>query len=161
MAKATPKISVIERRLQGPSVFRTSSQPVPMKDPNAWKVRWENTKISPDQLWNALHVKGWDYVMPDDLDCPVEEIGAQARDGRVVRGERGEEVLLKMAMKDYTRLEQHKTKETLKQTFGQQQLKKTIVDQVAGEHGDRAADFMQKQVNTITVQDSRVPEDQA
>src|SRR3990167_8837649 len=91
MAKKTPTISVIERRLQGPSVHRTSSQPIPLMEPGKWVLRWENSTISPDHMWNIVHNLGWQYAEPGDLDCPIDEIGATERDGKIVRGVRGEE----------------------------------------------------------------------
>ena len=161
MAKTTPRISIIERRLQGPNVFRTSSQPIPLKDPSKWTLRWENSKIAPDHMWRIVNQLGWQYVEPEDLACPIDEIGAAARDGRVVRGERGDEVLMKMLTRDYRKVEKKKTEETIKQTFGRKQLKQSIVSQVASEHGDRAAGYMDKQVESVTVNDTRVPEDAA
>lgn len=157
MAKTTPKISVIERRLQGPSVFRTSSQPIPLADEGKWTLRWENSKISPDHMWNVVHVLGWTYAEPGDLACPVDEIGGFVRDGRVVRGERGDEVLMKMLAKDYKRVEKLKTQQTITQTFGKKQIKDAIVSGVASEHGDRAAEYMSKNVNMVSVDDTRGP----
>jgi hypothetical protein len=156
---ATPKISVIERRLQGPSIFRTSSQPIPLVDDGKWVLRWENSKISPDHMWNVIHNLGWTYAEPADLACNVDEIGASERDGRIVRGERGDEVLMKMLAKDYKRVEKKKSDETIKQTFGARQLKQAIVSGVAAEHGEQAAEFMSKNVNMVSVSDSRGPEE--
>lgn len=159
MPKAKPTISVIERRLQGPSVFRTSSQPVPLKEPERWTPRWENSKIATDHMWNIVNNFGWSYCEPEDLDCPVDEIGASVRDGRIVRGERGDEVLMKMLTRDYKRIEKRKTEETNRQTFGKKQLKTAIVEGVAKEHGDQAAEYMNRAVHQVIVNDARGPED--
>lgn len=158
MAKPAPRLSVIERRLAGASVFRTSSAPVPMKE-EKWTVRWENAAISPDHMWNILHNLGWDYVTPDDLDCPVEEIGAYARDNRVVRGARGEEVLVKMLAKDYRSVQRAKAKEVHQQTFGQKAIKQAVISGVGAAHGDEAAAFVSEHVNTISVTDTRGAEE--
>lgn len=155
---AKQSISVIERRLQGPNVFRSSSQPIPLKDPK-WTVRWENTTISPDHIWNIINVLGWQYVGPEDLDCRVDEIGATERDGHVVRGTRGDEVLVKMLLRDYRRVEKRKTEETIKQTFGKKQLKDTVLTQVAAEHGSQAADYVNANLGGISVTDGRGPEE--
>lgn len=160
MAK-TPVISVIERRLQGPSVFRESSQPIPLVEPKKWTLRWENSSISPNHVWDLIHVKGWTYCEPADLACGVDEIGAFAEDGRIVRGERGQrEILMKMLAKDYARVQQKKTNETIRQTFGKKQLKEAIVSGVAGEHGEQAAEFVAKNVHAVTVNDARGPEEE-
>jgi hypothetical protein len=158
MAK-TPTISVIERRLQGPSVFRESSQPIPLKEPKRWTLRWENSSINPNHLWDLIHVKGWAYAEPSDLECGVEEIGAFTEDGRIVRGERGQrEILIKMLARDYARVARRKDEETRKNTFGKKPLKEAIVSGVATEHGERAADFIAKNVDLVSVSDSRGPE---
>ena len=154
-----PKISVIERRLQGPSVFRTASQPIPLREPNVWTLRWVNTKVHPNRLWDMLHTKGWVYATADDLACSVEEIGALLRDDRIVMGERGEEVLMKIPSSDYAAIAKKKDEETRRQTFGKQQLKKAITEGVAIAHGDRAAEFMHRNVENMTVQDARAPEE--
>ena len=161
MAKVTPTISVIERRLQGPNVFRTSSQPIPLKEPKMWTLRWVYARVATDHLWRMNHELGWVYAEPEDLACPVDEIGASVRDGRIVRGERGDEVLMKMLTRDYKRVEKRKTEETIKQTFGKKQLKDSIVSQVAQAHGDRAAEYMDKSVDAVSVNDGRGPEDAA
>lgn len=156
MAKTPHTISVIERRLQGPSVFRSSSSPIPMKDP-AWTVRWENSAISPDHLWNILHNLGWVYATPSDLDCPIEEIGAFERDGRVVRGERGLEVLVKMKLVDYLRVQAKKSEEVRAQTFGAKHIKAAIVAGAGSALGEQAAEFLSRQ--PISVTDSRGPDE--
>lgn len=159
MAKKT--ISVIERRLQGPNVFRTSSQPIPLSEGDRYVVRWENSKISPDHIWNVIHNLGWVYAEPADLACKVDEIGAQERDGRIVRGERGDEVLMKMLSADYAKVSKLKDQQTRDQTFGQKQLKSRIVSEVASAHGDQAAEWMNKSVKSVSVSDARGPEDVA
>ena len=159
--KKTPTISVIERRLQGPSVHRTSSQPIPLAEPGKWVLRWENSTISPDHMYTIVHNLGWQYADPADLDCPIDEIGATERDGKIVRGTRGEEVLMKMLTTDYKRVEKKKTQENIRQTFGKQQLKTAMVAGVAAEHGDQAAEYVSQNVNAITVADSRGPEEAA
>lgn len=151
-------ISVIERRLQGPSVFRTPSQPIPLKD-NSWTLYWCNTTISPQQLWDFIHNKGWVYCLPEDLVCPVEEVGALVRDGRIVIGERGQEVLMKMPTHRWDELQKRKTEENIKQTFSKKQLKDAMVAGVGAEHGDRAAEYVAHNVNAISVTDARGPEE--
>lgn len=160
MAK-TPSISVVERRLQGPSVFRESSQPIPLVEPKKWTLRWENSSISPNHVWDLIHVKGWAYVEAADLACGVDEIGAFLDEGRVVRGERGQrEILMKMLARDYARVQKKKSDETIRQTFGKKQLKEAIVSGVAGEHGDQAAEYVAKNVAAVIVNDARGPENE-
>ena len=159
MATPTRPISVIERRLQGGNVFRAASQPIPLVDPEQWTLRWENSAISPGHMWTIIHQLGWVYAEPADLVCPVEEIGASVRDGRIVRGERGQEILMKMGLKDWERVQKTKDRENRRQTFGTQQVKAAMVAGVAAEHGDQAAEFIAQNVHAITVTDRRAPED--
>ena len=164
MAKtaATPKISVIERRLQGPSVFRANQEPIPLVNPKAWTVRWVMVdEHRHDRLWEMQHKKGWVYADQSDLACPVEDMGARVENGRIVRGTRGSEVLMKMATKDYAKVVKAKDAEVTKQTFGTKQMKQAIVEGVGATHGERAAEFVAQNVNAITVQDTRAPEDAA
>ena len=145
-------ISVIERRLQGASALSVGSVTIPLTDPT-WTIRWENSEIAPDHIWKCINHLGWEYVQLEDIACALDEVGARIADGRVVRGERGREVLLKMRVSDYKKVQQKKTKENLALTFDKQKLKSAVVGAVATEHGDQAAEFMHK--NTMTVQDSR------
>ena len=161
MAKKTPAISVIERRLQGPSVHRSSSQPIPLAEPGKWVLRWENAQIATDHLWRIIHELGWEYATPEDLACDVTEQGASVRDNRIVRGERGQEVLVKMLTKDYKRIEKKKTEENIRQTFGKQQMKAAIVAQTAAAHGDQAAAYVHDNIHAIDIKDQRGPEDAA
>lgn len=152
-------ISVIERRLQGPSVLEMRTAPIPLKHPRSWVLRWVSTRISPQHLWDIIHVKGWEYVVPEDLDCSLDEIGAFVRDHRIVRGERGEEVLVKMPHKLYRRLAEKKAEENFQQTFSTTKLKKAIVETAAEEEGDEAASFLSDSVKHVSIKDSRGPAD--
>lgn len=146
------KISVIERRLQSGSALYTTSQPIPMKE-KGWTLRWENSDIMPDQIWRCVNVLGWEYVIPDDIACGLDEIGAAARDNRVVRGERGKEVLLKMREKDYKAVQKIKTRETLESTFNKKKVQDALLNAVGTEHGSQAADFVKG--TGIEITDSR------
>ena len=116
-AARAPRVSVIERRLAAPSVFRAGSVQIPLKDPS-WTLRWENAEIAPDHLYRVLHELGWTYAAPADLDCPVEEIGAYERDNKIVRGQRGTEVLLKMRTRDYARVSARKPRKSRGRPLG-------------------------------------------
>lgn len=150
---ATKKqISVIERRLQGKNALHTVSQPIPLKE-KGWTLLWGNGAISDSQIWHLVNVLGWEYVTPEEIDCTTEEIGARAQDSRVVRGERGQEVLLKMRTCDYTRVQQLKAKQNVELTFNKRKVKDAVLSGVASEHGDQAASFINQ--TNMTVDDSR------
>ena len=140
---AAKKLSVIERRLQGPSVLQVSSQPIPLKE-KGWTLYWDNNDVRTDQVWHTVNVLGWDYVAQMDLDCNLDDIGARAVDGRVVRGERGKEVLLKMRTPDYERLQMKKARENIARTFNKGKQTASVLNAVGSAHGSEAAEFIQK-----------------
>lgn len=155
---AAPRISVIERRLKGDSAFRSASVAVPLIDAS-WVVRWENSAIAPDHLYRILHELGWQYAEPADLACSVEEIGAHEREGKIVRGERGAEVLVKMRARDYARVQAMKDAEVRKHTFGDTAIKQAVIAGVGAEYGDQGATFVSQHLKNITVTDSRGAEE--
>jgi len=124
---------------------------------DSYEVRWANSDIAPDHLWRVINNLGWGYAEPSDLACRVDEIGGKEADGRVVRGERGREVLVKMKREDYARVQARKSEMTTAQTFGKKETKDAIVAGAAKEHGDEAAEFLHQNVNTLSVTDSRGP----
>jgi hypothetical protein len=147
-----PAISVIERRLQGKSALQATSLPIPLKE-KGWTVMWFNADISADHVWNAVNVLGWEYVLSSDIGCQLEEVGANERDGKVVRGERGKEVLLKMREADYKKVQSKKTRENLDVTFNPKRMKDTAVNAVGQAFGGEAAEFIDK--SGLKVDDSR------
>jgi len=153
---AKKQISVIERRLQSGSALQVGSTSIPLKD-STYVIRWENGEIAPDHIWRCINVLGWEYVLPEDVACPLEEVGAKAMENRVVRGERGREVLLKMKASDYKKVQKLKTQENLRVTFDKKKVKDAVVGAVASEHGDEAAEFIHKNVMTVTDSRERVP----
>lgn len=154
------KISVIERRLQGQSALRAESLPIPLKEARVWTLRWMNAELRPDRVWQAINVLGWEYVSSEDIACPLEEIGATERDLRVVRGERGKEVLLKIRTSDYKLISQKKNKENLSITFDKKRLKDAVVNATGSEHGSQAAEFINKHAMTVTDSRERVQVDE-
>src|SRR6185436_10328738 len=94
-------ISIIERRLQSGSIFGTSSKPIPLKEPKAWALRSVNSNVNNQHLYDMQAEKGWVYATVDDLDVKPDEIGFREMDGRIVRGTKGDEVLMKMPLADY------------------------------------------------------------
>ena len=154
VAKKT--VSVIERRLQGPSALYNSSLPIPTKE-KGWKLRWENSEIRPDQVWHFVNTLGWEYAAVSDIACTLEEIGANERETRVVRGVRGQEVLLKIREADFKKIQQKKSQENIDITFSRGKVKTEMMEQVAGAHGAEAADFIGRTKVTELV-DSRTDE---
>lgn len=140
---AKKAISVIERRLQGGSALSVGSVQIPLKD-DSYTIRWENSEIAPDHIWRCINILGWEYVEPNDIACALDEVGAKVMDTRVVRGERGKEVLLKMKAADYKKIQKKKSQENIAITFDKKKLKGSVLGQLGSEHGSEAADFVEK-----------------
>lgn len=149
-----PKISVMERRLQR-GVFHQGSHGIPLKHPEKWVTRIVDSKITTDRPW-VMQEKGWVYLEPDDLAVSPDQIGWKvSADGKIVRGEHGRDIVMKMAKADWDLLNQHKTRENLKQTFGTKQVKNAMVNAAAAAHGEEAAEYVSKHAQTMDIKDSR------
>lgn len=149
-----PTISVMERRLQR-GVFNGASSGIPLKKPKEWVTRIVDAKQTNDRPW-VMQEKGWVYLELADLAVSPESIGYRATpEGRIVRGEQGRDVVMKMPMADWNRLNKAKSDANIRDTFGKKQIKSAIVNGVAGSHGSQAADFVNSAVNTLDVRDSR------
>ena len=147
MAKAAgdtarrPHISVLERRLQNP--FGEPSAPIVLKDSER-ECRWFNAAVGADHIWRNKR-KGWENVRPDDV-VDLEQIGGYAVDasGFIVRGERGQEVLMSMP-KDWRRqIELAKARHNTKNLGNPVATKNEVVEAASSQLGDEAADFLHR-----------------
>lgn len=161
MAKAAKReISIVERRLKSGSIFSAGSRPIPLVEPHRWTIRIVNTEISDARAWDMQAEKGWIYAETADLAVQPHEIGFREQDGRLVRGQRGQEVLMKMAIKDYKAIQAHKDGENRLRTFSAKANKDAILSaaqtQPGGDHG---ADFLSRTIQSMEIKDSleRVP----
>ena len=90
---APPNISVLERRLQNP--FGDGSPAIRLKEPG-WTLHVINANLRPGRYHDVTRNKGWVPVEATEIDGDPLDFGFDVKDGRVVRGERGQEVLVKM-----------------------------------------------------------------
>ena len=156
MAKGKKPIGIIDRRLASGSVHTVGGRSIPLVEPQRWTVRVVNSQISDARLWEMQAEKGWVYAEEADISIPVHEIGYRVMDGRLVKGERGQLVLMKMLQSDYAKIARAKDDANKEQTFGAKAVKNSIVNAVASEPGgDQGAEFIQNAVRSITVTDSR------
>jgi len=134
-----PRISVLERRLQHP--FGEPSAPIDLKD-RSMECRWFNAATGADHIWRAKR-KGWANVRPDDVQ-DLEQIGGYAVDvsGFIVRGERGQEVLMQMPRDDRRQIEFAKARLNTKNMGNPIATKNEIVEAASSQLGDEAADFL-------------------
>lgn len=156
MAKAAekklPKVSIIDRRLQNP--FGAPSIPITLKTAGKWAVRWVYAKLRAGRLHDMTHNKGWVFVEPSEIDGTPDEYGLTAKDNRLVRGDHGEEVLMKMPQEDFDRIAKAKSDYNLKQ-LGKKQMQEAVAQATAKEHGDEAGDSVFNAFQHGDVKDSR------
>jgi hypothetical protein len=147
---AVPQVTVLERRLQNP--FGDSSPAVALKAPG-WVVHVINTTLKPGRYHDVVRNKGWVPVLPEDLDGAAEDYGFDVRDGRIVRGERGHEVLMKMPATDYQQIQMAKDRVNRAQV-SPRRMKAAVIEQAAGQYSDQAAAYLEQ---NVTIKTERAP----
>lgn len=147
-------LSIADRRRAAGSIFGTGSKPIPIKEPQKWVIRNVNSKVSNQHVYNMRAEKLWEFVTPADLDCTLDEIGYRELDGRVVRGERGEEVLMKMPKRDYQEIQHDKDTTNRKTTLGAKAAKETILGAMHGAGDEQGAEFMRRALRTAKIEDA-------
>lgn len=141
-----PTISVLERRLRAP--YGAPSVPTLLRTPGQWAVRIVNTGVRQGRVHDMTANKGWTFVEAEELLGRPDELGFRVQDGRLVRGERGEEVLMKMPQADFEAISEAKTRVNL-HTMGK---KDDVAQQVARVHGSEAGDAVYQRID---VRDTR------
>jgi hypothetical protein len=151
-AKSLPKVSIIDRRLANP--FGSGSVPITLKTPGQWEIRWVYSKLRAGRVHDMTQNKGWVFVEPDEMDGSPEEFGLVAKDNRLVRGDHGEEVLMKMPRADYLKIQKAKAAYNLKE-LGQKQMQSAVAQTMAKAHGDEAGESAFNAFQHGEVKDSR------
>ena len=147
-----PKVSVIDRRLANP--FGQGTVPITLKTPGEWEIRVVYSKLRSGHLYNMVHQKGWVFVSPEEIDGSPEEYGLTAKDGRLVRGDHGEEVLMKMPYEDFKRIQKAKDAANLK-GIGQKAMAEYAAQKTAQAHGSEAGDTVFNAFKHGEIRDSR------
>lgn len=150
---ALPVVSIIERRLKHP--FGAPSTPITLSTPGLWAIRIVNTTMRTGRLHEVLQ-KGWTYVTPGELDGRPDELGFRVQDERLVRGEKGEEVLVKMPQDDFDAVNDAKSRLNIK-NLGKQQTLEQAATQAGKQFGDQAGETIAKA--HIDIVDTRGPEE--
>lgn len=152
--KPLPKVSVLERRKLHP--FGAPSVPITLKTSGLWAIRIINTAMKAGRYHDIVHNKGWVPVCADELDGKPDELGFRVMDDRLVRGEHGEEVLMKMPKADFDEIQMAKASQNIK-GLGQKRAVDDAAQRTAAQFGDEAGDAVYKSQMTVT--DSRVSMD--
>jgi hypothetical protein len=144
-----PVVSVIDRRVLHP--FGAPSVPITLKDGRKWAVRIVNDHVRTGRSYQVIQM-GWEYVTPDELDGTPANFGFRVQDGRLVRGEHGEDVLVKMPSEDFERIMNAKRDRTLA-SLGNNKAKHEVASATAAQYGDQAGETVYNA--NIDVTDSR------
>jgi hypothetical protein len=151
--KRRPYSVAVRKRLGDP--FKRPQRPIPMRDPDL-TVRSVNAALRDGRI-DELRDLGWEVVEPADLKGTPEDHGYRVQDGRVVRGERGQTVLMKMHKDDYAAIQAAKARRNLAD-MGGKRGKDKVLDEVArklGAEGDQAASYLSRAIEVV---DERGPE---
>lgn len=154
-AKALPKVSIIDRRLANP--FGSGSVPITLKTPGKWEIRWIFADLRAGRIHDVVQNKGWVFVEPSEIDGSPEEYGLSAKDNRLVRGEHGKEVLMKMPLEDFRKIQKAKSEHNERQ-LGKKQMREAVAQSMAKEEGDQAGDVVYDAFKYGDVKDSRGPD---
>mgnify|MGYP001567606094 CR=1 FL=1 len=146
----TPLRAAIAQRIKTP--FGRADTAIPLKEPRKWKQRAFDRRFMANRFSEATH-KGWMPLEVADLAGDPEDYGWRVDNGRLVRGDRGEEWLGKMLMSEWRLVEQAKTESNIRQTFGIKQTKQAILDRSSAEQGDEATSFLAKSLARMEVTD--------
>lgn len=131
--------------------FGETSQPIELVD-SSRECHWFNAAIQNDHIWQKKR-GGWDNVRPEDV-VDTEQIGGFAVDasGHIVRGERGQEVLMSMPKVVIRAIAMKKAE--LNKRLGRADVAKAASIEALGKTDDEGAEFLAKAAKRFDVKDS-------
>lgn len=140
-----PRIEVLERRLQSP--HGAPSAKIVLKEAG-WSVRWFNSAVGTDHIWRAKE-NGWQGVTPAELSDP-DQVGGftVSPDGYVVRGDKGQELLMKLPT-DWREQIAKKKEEQNTRAMRMGTTKSEVASAAGREFGDQAGEFINQNVSLV------------
>ena len=131
--------------------FGETSQPIALVD-SSKECHWFNAAIQNDHIWQKKR-GGWDNVRPEDV-VDTEQIGGFAVDasGHIVRGERGQEVLMSMPKVVIRAIAMKKAE--INKNLGRADKQRAGAIESLGQRDPEGADFLQKAARRFDVNDS-------
>jgi hypothetical protein len=133
---------VIDRRIAHP--FGIPSREIPLRGPKRrWVVRtFAADPEHPNRHYDAVHRLGWVPLTLADLAVSVESLGfIVSPAGKIVRGARGEEMLMAMPAEAFAKVQQAKADANLRglrSTAVQADVAQASGSAFGGEAGDQA-----------------------
>jgi hypothetical protein len=143
----------LENLLNDP--FGRPSVAIPSNPAGQWDFREVNSAIPGNHLWTLLNHRKWTYAGEADIVGHADEYGWEVRDGRLVKGTRGEIVLLKRSVDVSNAVALAKDAANRRETFAKTKIKESIVSGVTSKHGDEAGEFIHNNLSGIQVTDGR------
>lgn len=140
-----PRIEVLNRRLQSP--FGAPSAQVHLKEAG-WSCRWFNSAVSADHVYRSKQ-NGWQPVRPSELVDP-EQIGGfeVSPDGFVTRGEKGQEVLMKLPESWREQIATKKAERNV-ENMKMGRAKQDVATAAGRALGDQAGEFINDNVTMV------------
>lgn len=148
--KDFPGIAVLERRMDAPDLpgtlpIRLKDEPSHVQDPQGkkriWYVRWINCVDGRySQVTDAM---GYVPVRVEELQNRESVIGlSDAKDGIVRRGDRGQEVLVKMPLEVYTRIKARQQELRTKRSRNAKAVREDLANIAGAQLGSQAGDMV-------------------
>jgi hypothetical protein len=148
--KDFPGIKVLERRMDAPDLpgtlpIRLTDEPAYVQDPHGkkrrWYVRWINCVDGRySQVTDAM---GYVPVRVEELQNRESVIGlSDAKDGIVRRGDRGQEVLVKMPLEVYTRIKARQQELRTKRSRNAKAVREDLANIAGAQLGSHAGDMV-------------------
>jgi hypothetical protein len=139
------KTEALMRRLENPADDSYNTPVVRLRDDptgERWQLRWFNTAIS-GRLY-VMRNKGYEAVMRAEV-ANLDELTelAEAADGIVRRGEKGQEVLGKIPKADYQFIKRREVELRERRSQSTRSLRAQAAEAAAAKFGAEAGDFIE------------------
>lgn len=139
-APAYAKLDVVTKRIQsGRTPHAGSPVPTLTGQSEPMEVCFINTAL-PNRYGFVTEELGWEGVRPDEVRDPLPQGDIRAFEGRVVRGERGEEVLVKIPAKLIAQVRRAEARRIDQAMQSKSALSHVVREQAAAEGQERVAD---------------------
>jgi len=151
---AVARRDVITRRLANP--MGNESLEIPSHPKGKWIFYIGNSAMAPDRIWRLRQRKGWEFALPEDSGGggTPEDFGFDQRNGRLVRGDRGSEVLMKMDVDEWKLIQQAKSDANTKAMKGIKDIPQRAASEL-GDEGPQAADFLHQSLKHVEITEKR------
>jgi len=160
MAKKKAPIKVVERNVRAALMMDErykrrienpdgeQSREIRLTDPS-WKPRWMNGAIQVDRIWRAKR-SGWDHVLVTEL-ADKEQVGGfvETPEGFVSRGDKSQEVLMKIPRFVWSQIEDAKTARNNRGMGNSEATKRELVEAAGESLGGEAADYLDQHVGPV------------